>query len=96
MAIWPSFGYIAAMSSHSVAEAKNRLSQLIDSALKGAEVVITRHGKPVVELKPVPAPPHAASIESLDRLAKLRASLPRSTVDAGTFVSRMRDEDDDR
>ena len=43
------------MSRHSVAEAKNHLSELIDRALKGEGVVITRHGQPVVELKPVPA-----------------------------------------
>ena len=43
------------MSAYSVAEAKNRLPELIDRALKGEDVVITRHGHSVVELKPVPA-----------------------------------------
>ena len=41
------------MGKHSVVEAKNQLSELIDRALKGEGVVITRHGKPVVELKPI-------------------------------------------
>jgi prevent-host-death family protein len=36
-----------------VAEAKNQLSKLIDRALEGEPVVITRRGEPVVELKPV-------------------------------------------
>ena len=40
------------MSSYCVAEAKNRLPALIDKALEGEEVVITRRGKPVVELRP--------------------------------------------
>ncbi|HWE98745.1 MAG TPA: type II toxin-antitoxin system prevent-host-death family antitoxin [Caulobacteraceae bacterium] len=40
------------MTSYSVAEAKNRLPSLIDKALDGEEVVITRHGKPVAELRP--------------------------------------------
>ncbi len=40
------------MASYSVAEAKNRLPSLIDKALEGEEVVITRHGKPVAELHP--------------------------------------------
>jgi prevent-host-death family protein len=40
-----------AMPSYSVAEAKNRLPSLIDKALEGEEVVITRHGKPVAELR---------------------------------------------
>ena len=40
------------MASYSVADAKNRLPALIDRALEGEEVVITRHGKPVAELRP--------------------------------------------
>ncbi|HWD57247.1 MAG TPA: type II toxin-antitoxin system Phd/YefM family antitoxin [Stellaceae bacterium] len=40
------------MTTYSVAEAKNRLPSLIDKALGGEEVVITRRGKPVVELRP--------------------------------------------
>jgi prevent-host-death family protein len=40
------------MPSYSVAEAKNRLPSLIDKALDGEEVIITRHGKPVAELRP--------------------------------------------
>jgi prevent-host-death family protein len=39
------------MGTYSVAEAKNRLSVLIDKAIEGEEVVITRHGKPVAELR---------------------------------------------
>jgi antitoxin (DNA-binding transcriptional repressor) of toxin-antitoxin stability system len=48
------------MTAYSVADAKNRLPSLIDKALGGEEVVITRRGKPVVELKvvaPKPSPP---------------------------------------
>jgi prevent-host-death family protein len=40
------------MSTYSVAEAKNHLPSLIDKAIGGEQVVITRHGKPVVELRP--------------------------------------------
>ena len=40
------------MSVYSVAEAKNRLPTLIDKALAGEEVIITRRGKPVAELRP--------------------------------------------
>ena len=45
------------MAEYSVAEAKNRLPKLIDKALGGEEVVITRRGKPVVELRSVSAKP---------------------------------------
>ena len=44
------------MSTHSVAEAEGHLSELIDRALDGEGVVITRDGEPVAELKPVPKP----------------------------------------
>lgn len=44
------------MSSYSVADAKNRLPSLINKALAGEEVVITRHGKPVVELRTTASP----------------------------------------
>ena len=46
------------MSTYSVADAKAGLPGLINRALAGEEVIITRHGKPVVELRPatVPAP----------------------------------------
>jgi len=39
------------MTQYSVAEAKNHLPSLIDKAIEGEEVVITRHGKPVAELR---------------------------------------------
>ena len=38
----------------SIAEAKNRLSQLIRAAEGGESVVITRHGRPVAHLMPAP------------------------------------------
>jgi prevent-host-death family protein len=40
------------VTTYSVADAKNRLPSLIDKALAGEEVIITRRGKPVVELRP--------------------------------------------
>lgn len=40
------------MSSYSIADAKNHLPRLIDRALEGEEVIITRRGKPVIELRP--------------------------------------------
>jgi prevent-host-death family protein len=43
------------MAEYSVAEAKNSLPALIEKAEAGEHVVITRHGHPVVELRPVAA-----------------------------------------
>jgi prevent-host-death family protein len=41
------------MTTYSVADAKNGLPRLIDLALEGQEVIISRHGKPVAELRPI-------------------------------------------
>jgi len=81
------------MASHSVAEAKNHLSQLIDRAIEGEEVVITRHGAPVVVIKAV-APKHRpVTDEEIEWLRQHRVGGPVPKEDAGTLVSRMRDED---
>jgi antitoxin (DNA-binding transcriptional repressor) of toxin-antitoxin stability system len=85
------------MSTHTVAEAEGHLSELIDRVLAGDDVVITRHGKPVAEMKPVPPPPKPlrrmtrADIEWLDahRVGKLTEG-----ENAGELLSRMRDEEE--
>lgn len=41
------------MTIHNVAEAKAHLSQLLEAALKGEEVIVARAGKPLVRLVPV-------------------------------------------
>ncbi len=40
----------------SIYEAKTRLSHLVDRALRGDQVVITRHGRPVARLVPAALP----------------------------------------
>ena len=80
------------MSTYSVADAKNQLSQLIDRALRGEGVVITRHGRPVVELRSVVSPGRAVTDADLDWLAAHRPSSPAPTMDAAALVSRLRDE----
>ena len=39
----------------SIAEAKNRLPELIRAVEGGEKVVITRHGRPVAQLTPAPS-----------------------------------------
>lgn len=102
--IWLSDSHIVpAMTTRSVAEARNQLSQLIDRALKGEPVVITRLGQPVVELKPLaPAPdstgrgysPRGITADGLKWLESRRLQLAPGAEDAVTIVRRMRDEDD--
>ena len=80
------------MTDYSVADARNKLSELIDRAVRGEEVVITRHGKPMVELRAKTATPARVSLEALDWLDAHRVG-GTFTLDAGELVSRMRDED---
>lgn len=44
------------MITRDVAEAKATLSQLLDAALAGEEVIVARAGKPLVRLVPLQAP----------------------------------------
>ncbi len=83
------------MSTHSVAEAKNKLPELIDRALKGEGIVITRHGHPVAELRPIPAPERRITDEDIAWLDAHRVGSHPAAIEAGTLVSTMRDEDDE-
>ena len=49
------------MPAYSVAIAKNALPKLIDRALQGEEVIITRHGKPVAEIRAALRQPRPAT-----------------------------------
>ena len=80
------------MSTHSVAEAKNQLSELIERALKGEEVVITRHGRPVVALRAIPERVLPVSPADLDWLAERRIGRSPATENAGVLLTKLRDE----
>jgi prevent-host-death family protein len=67
------------MTEYSVAAAKNSLPKLIDRALAGEEVVITRRGKPVAELRPA-APRPTPPIGSHEWLAARRRMHPRIPI----------------
>ena len=83
------------MSTHSVAEAQDKLSELIDRARKGEEVVITRDGQVVARLNGVShrTGPKKITQEAIDWLDAHRVGSIVPEEDAGAFVSRMRDED---
>jgi prevent-host-death family protein len=87
------------MTTHSVTEAKNHLPELIDRALKGESVVITRRGQPVVELIPlvlkplVQQPVRRITQADINWLDAHRVGLKGAGEDAVTTIMRMRDED---
>jgi len=86
------------MSTHSVADAKNHLSDLINRALRGEGVVITRRGQPVVELKPikfaerVDDAPRRMTEADIEWLRARRAKMTPAKTDAVTLIRQMRNE----
>jgi prevent-host-death family protein len=82
------------MTTYSVADAKNHLPKLIDRALQGEEVVITRRGKPVVELKPA-APRPKAPIGSHRWMDERRRSRPAVGVTSVELLNSMYESDEE-
>lgn len=80
------------MSSYSVAEAKNTLPRLIDRAIAGEEVIITRHGKVVAEVRAKTVFDREKWLASQDRIRALRESLPPMTTSTAQLLRDMYDE----
>ena len=83
------------MNAHSTVEAKDQLLELVERTKKGEEVIITHLGLPVAKisgLEPV-RKPKIMTQETGEWLIANRVPGKIPEEDAGTFVSRMRDED---
>ena len=78
------------MRTISLAEAKAKLSELIEVAAAGETVEITKRGKPVARLVSVKKKLKPIDVEALKRIAD---SMPYQTESAGDFIRRMRDEE---
>ena len=76
------------MSAVNLATAKSQLSELINKVEAGEEVVITRHGRPVVRV--VPATPLKQPVP-VQRLAALRKSLPKLSKSSALLLRELRD-----
>jgi|HubBroStandDraft_1064217.scaffolds.fasta_scaffold160813_2 prevent-host-death family protein len=80
------------MASYSMADAKNQLPSLVDKALGGEEVVITRHGKPVAEIRPrKPRLSPEERIALYDRMAAEAAKRPVS-ISSVDLLNQMYEE----
>ncbi len=79
------------VGKYSIVEAKNQLSELIDRALNGKGVIITRHGRPVVELKPIMPAVEPITPQAVDWLAQRRVGRRMPRADAAALVRKMRD-----
>lgn len=71
----------------SLASAKAQLSELIHQAELGEEILITRHGQPVVRLLPVEQPKRPVAPRG-----SFRKKLPAWSQDSASLIRAARDE----
>ncbi|MDO8813600.1 MAG: type II toxin-antitoxin system prevent-host-death family antitoxin [Gallionella sp.] len=76
------------MHAMSLAHAKAHLSELLNTVEAGEEVVITRHGRPVVRV--LPASPLKQPLP-LQRLAELRQQVPAWQGSSAALLRELRD-----
>jgi prevent-host-death family protein len=76
------------MTMFSVAEAKARLSALLDQVEAGEDVVITRHGRPVAQVSAIAQPK-----KPLASLKAFRAKMPKWDGSSADLLRQMRDEE---
>lgn len=84
------------MASYGVAEAKNNFTHLLDRVQDGESITITRHGKPIAELRATPAPAKLTGAERqawYDAFVKRRNARPPLSMPADELVRAMRDGD---
>jgi prevent-host-death family protein len=84
--------YVEPMAEYSVAEAKNHLPKLLDRAMAGEEVMITRRGKPIAKIVPNAPPPQAMSID-MDWIESVRVDPKDPDLDFTAIIREMRDEE---
>ncbi len=77
------------MSTVNLAEAKARLSELVERALSGDTVRILRRGKPVAQITAIRQPRKRVDLKALRAVTK---AMPRQRESARALIRRMRDE----
>jgi prevent-host-death family protein len=77
------------MESVSVADAKARLSEILAQIEGGAEIVITRRGRPVAKLSSIKRPRKPIDFKALDLLLSRQRV---SRVPSARLIRKMRDE----
>ncbi len=78
------------MASYTIAEAKNQLPKLVDKAIAGETVTITRRGKPVARILSDTFAPMSIDLDWLD---SVRVEPSGPGADRRSLVEQMRDED---
>jgi prevent-host-death family protein len=78
------------MITVSLANAKARLSELVERAAAGEAVCITRRGKPVAQITAIDSPRKSIDIAALQAMTN---TMPVQTETVRDFIRRMRVED---
>jgi antitoxin (DNA-binding transcriptional repressor) of toxin-antitoxin stability system len=78
------------MVTVNLARAKAHLSELLDKVEAGEEVIITRRGRPVAQIRQAVPPKQPLPLE---RLAAFRARVPHWGKDSATLLREMRDDE---
>jgi antitoxin (DNA-binding transcriptional repressor) of toxin-antitoxin stability system len=82
------------MAAVSVAEAQEKLGELIDRVARGERVEIVRDGEPVATLSAPERKPEQARRKApvdLEQLKAIRDQMPPQTESAGEFMRKVRD-----
>ena len=77
------------MSTYSVAVAKNGLPGLIDRALEGEEVIISRHGRPVAEIRPIGPVAQPSAVVNYEWLRARRQSRPAVAITSVALLDEL-------
>jgi antitoxin (DNA-binding transcriptional repressor) of toxin-antitoxin stability system len=86
----------AAMGAYSLAQAEEQLARLVDEALTGEIVTLTRDGRPAVMLTPTPPErpePKPLTDEFLQGMRERARARPSLGGDSVTLVREMREEE---
>lgn len=78
------------MTTVGIFEAKNRLSELVERAARGEEIVITRRGEQVARLMP-PAAPNAQA-QARELAERIRRTRAQQALGAGGSIRELIEE----
>jgi prevent-host-death family protein len=67
---------VMAVSTVPLAEAKNKLSELVERVLNGEEIIITRHDRPAAKLVPAGPLDRQKVRVAIERMTQLRKECP--------------------
>jgi prevent-host-death family protein len=78
------------MKSVGIFEAKTHFSALVEDAIAGKATIITRHGQPVAELRPVEPNRRSRGELALKRLEAMRSRLKGAAISSRELIDEGR------